>query len=44
LIIDFDVVFPDVLGDDQIQKLSEILWKFHKGDIYGAHRECKNSM
>jgi len=25
LIIDFDVVFPDVLGDDQIQKLTEIL-------------------
>jgi DnaJ-class molecular chaperone len=25
LIIDFDVIFPDVLGDDQIQKLSDIL-------------------
>ena len=25
LIIDFDVLFPDVLGDDQIQKLADIL-------------------
>jgi DnaJ family protein A protein 2 len=25
LIIEFDIIFPDVLGDDQIQKLSEIL-------------------
>ena len=25
LIIDFDIIFPDVLGDDQIEKLNEIL-------------------
>ena len=25
LIIEFEVVFPDVLGEDQIQKLKEIL-------------------